>query len=29
MTQAYINLAIMFSPIIIMGIAIVVVDGWN
>lgn len=29
MNQALINLAIMFSPIIIMGIAIVVVDGWN
>ena len=29
MTQALINLAIMFIPVIIMGIAIVVVDGWN
>ena len=29
MTQAYINLAIMFIPVIIMGIAILVVDGWN
>ena len=27
--QAYINLAIMFSPVIIMGIAILVVDGLN
>ena len=29
MNPAIINAAIMFSPIIIMGIAIVVVDGWN
>ena len=27
MNQAIINMIIMFSPIIIMGIAIVVVDG--
>jgi len=29
MNPAIINAVIMFSPIIIMGIAIVVVDGWN
>jgi hypothetical protein len=29
MNQAIINMIIMFSPIIIMGIAIVVVDGWK
>jgi hypothetical protein len=29
MNQAIINMIIMFSPIIIMGIAIVLVDGWN
>ena len=29
MNPALINLAIMFSPIIIMGIAILVVDGLN
>ena len=29
MNSALINLAIMFSPIIIMGIAILVVDGLN
>jgi hypothetical protein len=29
MTTALINLVIMFSPIIIMGIAILVVDGLN
>jgi hypothetical protein len=29
MNPAIINMIIMFSPIIIMGIAIVVVDGWN
>ena len=29
MNQAIINMIIMFSPIIIMGIAIVVVDGWR
>jgi len=27
--QAYINLVIVFIPIIIMGIAILVVDGLN
>ena len=27
--QALINLAVVFSPIIIMGIAILVVDGLN
>jgi hypothetical protein len=27
--QAYINLVIVFIPVIIMGIAILVVDGWN
>jgi len=29
MNPAIINMIIMFSPIIIMGIVIVVVDGWN
>jgi hypothetical protein len=29
MNQAIINAIIMFSPIIIMGIAILVVDGLN
>ena len=29
MNQAIINMIIMFSPIIIMGIAILVVDGLN
>ena len=29
MNPAYINLAIMFIPVIIMGIAILVVDGLN
>jgi hypothetical protein len=29
MSTAIINMIIMFSPIIIMGIAILVVDGWR